>query len=65
MKFLENKTIEKCLPYDTIPAYTMDLDCKGKTHTTAKFHRTNLVICSHSKEGKTLSYSQINMVPKI
>ena len=35
---------------------------KGKTHITAKFYRTDLVICSHSRERKTLSYSQINMV---
>ena len=28
----------------------------------AKFHRTDLVIFSHSTEGKTLSYSRINMV---
>ena len=25
-----------------------------------KFHRTDIVICSHSREGKTLSYSRIN-----
>ena len=30
---------------------------KGKTHITAKFHRTDLVICSHSGEEKTLSYN--------
>ena len=30
---------------------------KGKTHMLAKFHRTDLVMCSHSKERKTLSYS--------
>ena len=30
---------------------------------TAKFHRTDFEsICSHSREGKTLSYSCINMV---
>ena len=34
---------------------------KGKTHIIAKFHRTDLVICSHSREEKTLSYSKINM----
>ena len=28
----------------------------------AKFHRTDLVICSHSGERKILSYSRINMV---
>ena len=30
---------------------------KGKTHIIAKFHGTELVICSHFREGKTLSYS--------
>ena len=35
---------------------------KGKTRTTAKFLRTDFVICSHSREGKTPSYSQINTV---
>ena len=32
---------------------------KGKTHIIAKFHRTDLVICSHSREGKTPFYNQI------
>ena len=40
----------------------MGLFRKGKTLIIAKFHRTDLVICSHSREGKTLSYSQINTV---
>ena len=35
---------------------------KGKTHILAKFHRSDLVICGHSREGKTTSYSQINTV---
>ena len=35
---------------------------KGKTRFTAKFLRTDLVICSHSREGETLSYNQINTV---
>ena len=35
---------------------------KGKTRIIAKFHRTNSVICCHSGEGKTLSYTQINKV---
>ena len=40
---------------------------KGKTSIIAKFHRTDLVTCSHSREGKTLSRSQIpvNTVTKI
>ena len=33
-----------------------------ETGIVAKFHRTDSVICSHSREGKTLSYSQINTV---
>ena len=37
---------------------------KGKTVILAKFHRTDLVICSCFREGKTLFYSQINMVFK-
>ena len=45
----------------------MDLglwNCLGKVKLAiiAKFHRSDLVICSNSREGKTLSYSQINMV---
>ena len=35
---------------------------KGKTRIIAKFLPTDLVICSHSREGKTPSYSQINAV---
>ena len=34
----------------------------GKTCIIAKFHWTDLIIYSHSREGKTASYSQINMV---
>ena len=48
-------------------SYKMDLDlwdCLGrvKTHSKAKFYRTDLVICTYSREGKTQSYSQKNMV---
>ena len=35
---------------------------KGKTCIIAKFLRTDIVICSHSREGKTVPYSRINMV---
>ena len=35
---------------------------KGKTFIIAKIHGTDLVICSHSREGKILSYSQITTV---
>ena len=37
---------------------------KGKTRIIAKFHSTDLVIWSHFSEGKTLSYSRINMALK-
>ena len=40
----------------------MALVWKGKTRIIAKFLRTDLVICSHSREGKNLSYSRINTV---
>ena len=54
-------------PKNLDPSYKMDLDLwrlfrKGKTHIIAKFQRTYLVICSHSREGKTLCYSRINTV---
>ena len=35
---------------------------KGKTGIIAKFHRTGLVIYSHFRKGRTLSYSRINSV---
>ena len=35
---------------------------KGKTCNTAKFHGTDFVICSHSREWETPSHSQRNMV---
>ena len=35
---------------------------KDKTHIIATFHGTDLVICSHSKERKTLSYGRRNTV---
>ena len=35
---------------------------KGKTFIIANFHRTDLVICNHSWERKSLSYSGINMI---
>ena len=36
---------------------------KGKTCIIAKLHRTDRVICSHSREVKPPSYSRINTVP--
>ena len=48
-------------PNNLDPSYrSLGLFRKGKTQFIAKFHRTDLVICSHSREGKTLSHSQIN-----
>ena len=46
-------------PKDLDPSYKTDLDLfkKGKTCIIAKFRRTDLVISSHSREGKTPSYS--------
>ena len=38
---------------------------KGEIHIIAKLHRTDLVICSHFREGGTLFYSQINMIIKL
>ena len=38
---------------------------KVKTLIIAKFHGTDLVIGSHSREGKTPYYSQINLVRQI
>ena len=35
---------------------------KGKAGIIAKLHRTRSIICSHSRERKTPSYSQINTV---
>ena len=35
---------------------------KGKTRIIVKFLRTDSVICSHSREGETPSYSRINRV---
>ena len=47
------------------PSYKTNLDLwdyLGRLKLIAKFHWTDLVICSQSREGKTPSYSQINMV---
>ena len=54
-------------PKDLDPSFKMDLDVLGlfrkdKTCIIVKFHRTHLVICSHSREGKTLSSSRMNTV---
>ena len=56
-------------PKNLDPSYKMDLDLKDclgrvKLVLVAKFHRTDSVICSHSREGKTSSYSQVVKVIK-
>ena len=40
----------------------MGLFKKGNTGIIAKFRRTDLVIFSHSREGKTPFYSRINKI---
>ena len=51
----------KFFPSKTIPENRSVL--LGKTCIIAKLHRTDLVvICSHSREGKILSYCRINVV---
>ena len=54
-------------PKDLDPSCKTDLDlwdCLGrvKIGIIAKFHRTDLVTCSHSIGTKPLSYSRINTV---
>ena len=41
---------------------SLELFRKGKTRIIAKFHRTDIVIRSHYREEKTLSYSPMNTV---
>ena len=48
--------------YNVHGSRSLGLFRKSKTHIIAKFHGADLAICSHSKVGKTPSYSQINMV---
>ena len=38
------------------------LDCLGRVKLIAKLHRTDLVFCCHSREGKIPFYSRINTV---
>ena len=46
-------------------SYKTDLGLWDCLCIISKFHRTDLDICSHSKEQKTPSYSQINMVSNV
>ena len=50
------------LPKQSEKSSSLGLFRKGKICILATFHRTDLVICSHSREGKPLYYSQINMI---
>ena len=50
------------LPKQSENSSSFGLFRKGKIRIIATFHRTDLVICSHSIEGKPPSYSQMNMV---
>ena len=56
MKFFPSKTIPNNL------SGSLGLFRMGKTSINAKFHKTDLAICSLSRDGKILSYSQINTV---
>ena len=51
-------------PKNLDPSYKILLGFfkKGKICSIAKSHRTDLVICGQSREGKTPSYSRINTV---
>ena len=69
MDFFPSKTIPKNLDL----SYKMDLDlwdCLGWVKLILQqncigLSWTDLVICTHSREGKTLFYSRINMVNKL
>ena len=63
MKFLSFQNNPKNLD---LSKTDLDLwDCLGRIKLIAKFHRTDLVICCHSREGKNLFYSRINMIKEI
>ena len=53
--FFQNNPINLDPSYDG--SRSLKLFRKGQTHIIANFHGTDLFICSHSREGKTLSYS--------
>ena len=58
-------TMQKCNNLKNLDlSFKANLDVLGclKRVKLAKFHRTDLAICSLSREGKTLSYSRINTV---
>ena len=49
-------------PKNLDPSYKMDLDYLHSLRIIAKLHRTDVVICSHSREEKTVSYSRITFL---
>ena len=59
--FFPNKS-EKSKPFPKDGSSSLGLFRKSKTRIIAKFHGTDLVFCSDSREGKTPSYSRRNMV---
>ena len=58
--FPNNPKISRSILQDR--SRSLGLFRKDKTCIIAKFHTTDSVICSQSREGNTLSYSRINMV---
>ena len=61
MVFLPKQS-QKSRPVSKDESRSLELFRKGKTRIIAKFHRTDLAIFGHSREGKTSSYGQLNMV---
>ena len=51
-EFFSSKTTQKSRPSLLDGSRSLELFRKGKTHIIAKFQRTDLLICSHSREGK-------------
>ena len=49
-----SKTIKKSRSVLLDGSRSLGLFRKGKTRITAKLHRTDLIICTHSREGKPL-----------
>ena len=60
--FFPSETIAKSRSIIYDRSRSLGMFRKGKTSIVAKFHRTDLVIFSHSRERKCQSYSRINTV---
>ena len=54
------RTIPKIWSYEQL--YSSGLYGKGKAHLAAEFHKAELDILDHAVVGKTLFYSQVDMV---